>query len=229
MTRNAEATMTTVSAPPQPRIVLNVTWDGYVRIGEVLRDQPVRMTYHRGRLEIMTLSHAHEWLKKLIARLLELLTLELNVEVHSGGSTTFRDEEVDAGMEPDECYWIEHAEQMRGKASFDPGSDPSPDLALEIEVSRTVLNRLAVYAGLGIPEVWRCDGQAIRVLLLQPNGEYQTSPTSKAFPAVPVGELARFLDMRHSQGETQILRQFQEWVRQQVTEWGTKKPRGRKK
>lgn len=221
--------MTTATVPRTNRIVLHVDWRGYVKISDALRDQPVRLTYHRGRLEIMTLSLLHEQLKKLIARLLELLTLELNIEICSGGSTTFRDGVVDAGMEPDECYWIEHAEQMHGKDQFDLETDPPPDLAVEIEVSRNVLNRLAVCARLRIPEVWRFDGQTLHVLLLDPNGEYTAASSSRALPQVPVEELARFLALRGTQRETSILRQFQEWLRQRrSTDQGSQKPRRRK-
>src|SRR5438067_11387758 len=98
--------MATVSIPqPQP-IVWNVTWEGYLAIGEALRDQPVRMTYQRGRLEIMTLSLEHEKARKLFGRLLEALTEELGLAVDDGGSTTFRSEESEQGMEADDCYWI---------------------------------------------------------------------------------------------------------------------------
>ena len=128
--------MSTATSPlQQQRIVLRVDWQGYVRIGEVLLDPRVRMTYSHGRLEIMTLSLEHEWLKKLIARMLELLMFALNLEVKPGGSTTSRKEELDSGMEPDECYWIEREPQMRGKDSYDPDIDPPPDLALEVEIS----------------------------------------------------------------------------------------------
>jgi len=210
--------------------VLNASWEAYVAIGELFRDQPIRMNYDRGRLEIMTVSHEHEWIKKLLSRMLEVLTLELRIRIHSGGSTTFRREELDRGIEPDDCYWIEHEEQMRCKATFDPDIDPPPDLALEVEVSRSVLNRLGIFAALGIPEIWRYDGQSIQVLLLSSDGTYQPSSVSKALPMVPVGELARFLEKRHTVDETTLLFEFLQWVReQQAAGWGARKGRGQKK
>lgn len=223
--------MATVLAPPQRQgIILNTNWEGYVTIGEVFRDQPVRMNYDRGRLEIMTVSHEHEWIKKLLSRMLEMLVVVLKIRMHSGGSTTFRREELDRGMEPDECYWIQHEEQMRGKHTFDVESDPPPDLALEVEISRSVLNRLGIYAALGIPEVWRYDGETIRVLLLSQDGTYQPASASEALPMVPVAELARFLAQRETTDETALLSAFLDWVQeQQATDWGKKKPRGRKK
>src|SRR4051794_30114511 len=93
---------------PQQHIVLNVDWEGYVSIGEALRDQPVRMTYHQGSLEIRTLSFAHECVRKLSSRMLGCYFLERDIEVRSGGSTTFKRELRDSGLEADECYWIQH-------------------------------------------------------------------------------------------------------------------------
>jgi Uma2 family endonuclease len=223
--------MATVTAPPQRQgIVLNASWEAYVVIGELLRDQPIRMNYDRGRLEIMTVSHEHEWLKRLLGSMLVMLFIAQKIRFHSGGSTTFQREALDRGLEPDECYWIQHEEQMRGKSTFDPDLDPPPDLALEVEVSRSVLNRLGIFAALGIPEVWRYDGESIRVLLLDAEGTYQASSESKALPMVPVAELARFLERRHTTDELDLFSEFLGWAReQQAAEPGAKKPRGRKK
>lgn len=224
--------MTAVAVPQQQeqRILLTVTWEGYVQIGETLRDQPVRMTYDRGTLEIMTLSLNHEWVKTILGRMVELLLMTLKVEFLSGGSTTFARKDLKRGLEPDECYWVQHEMQMRGKRDYDSTVDPPPDLVIEVEISRSVLKRLRIYAALGVPEVWRCDGQAIEVLLLGADGKYQPSDASSALPMVPIAALSRFLVPRASRGEMQLATEFLEWAQeQQAAGWGTKKSRGRKK
>jgi Uma2 family endonuclease len=223
--------MATTTIPQEQRVTLScVTWEAYIGIGEYLRDQPIRMTYDRGRLEIMTTSREHERAKKLLARIVEALIDELDIEVEDGGSTTFRREDLERGLEADDCYWIEHASAMAGKDGYDPDIDPPPDLALEVEISRNVINRLPIYASLGIPEVWRYDGTAVQVLNLQPNGTYERSESSRIFPQLPIAELSRFLDQRSSMNVTPLIRGFREWVReQQETGWRAKKPRGRKK
>jgi Uma2 family endonuclease len=165
----------------------------------------------------------------LLARFLETLTVELEINIASGGSMTCRREDLKRGLEPDECYWVEHELEMRCKDSYDSDIDPPPDLVLEVEISRNVLNRPSIYAALGIPEVWRYDGEAIQILILGPKGEYQVATTSKALPQVPVAELARFLAMRQELGETQLMRLFRDWLRNEAPGWTAKKPRGRKK
>jgi Uma2 family endonuclease len=218
--------MTAVSVPQEQRVTLScVPWEAYVGIGELLRDHPIRMTYDRGRLEIMTLSREHERMKKLLARLFEAMTEELNVPVEGGGSTTFQREDLERGLEPDECYWIEHEAQMRVKDDYDPDTDPPPDLALEVEFSRGI-NRINIYAALGIPEIWRCARGAVEILILQEDGRYQPSETSRSFPQVPVAELSRFLGQRNTLSVNDILREFREWVRSQIASgWATKKTR----
>ena len=95
------------------------------------------MTYDEGELEIMTVSHEHESYGALLGRLVEMLTFELNIPIHSGGSTTFRRVLKKKGLEADECYWIQNERLMRGKKDFDIEADPPPDLAIEVEITQT--------------------------------------------------------------------------------------------
>jgi len=190
----------------------------------------LRLTYDQGDLEIVPTSHRHERWKTLVGRMIEAMTEELGIPIHGAGSMTFRRRNLKKGLEPDECYWIQNERAMRARSEYDPDVDPPPDLAIEVEISRNVLNRLAVYSALEIPEVWRYDGRTIRVLLRDKQGEYQETKSSKSLPLVPVAELARFLELGRTLGETQVSRQFRAWVReQQVGGWRAKKPRGRKK
>jgi Uma2 family endonuclease len=197
-------------------VIDGIPYASYVQISDALPDRGIRITYDGGRLELMTTSKEHELYDRSLARLLDLLVLELNMEIDYGGRMTFRKEEVEKGLETDNCFWIQNELNMRGKTTFDPVIDPPPDLALEIEVSRSVLSRLDILAALRVPEVWRYDGKTIIILLLNATGQYEPSARSKAFPFLPVQELVRFLNMRATMGQTQIARTFLDWVRQQV-------------
>jgi len=84
--------------------------------------------YDQGMLEIMAPSHEHESLKHVIAMLVEVLAEEMGMDIHGGGSTTFRREDLAKGFEPDECFYIQHAERVRGKKQIDLAQGPiSPD------------------------------------------------------------------------------------------------------
>jgi Uma2 family endonuclease len=217
--------MATVQASAHQRVLLhNVSWQTYETLLREFDRKPIRLTYDQGELEIMTLSHEHEHRKKLFARFIEALTEELQIPIHSGGATTFRREAKQRGLEPDECYWIQHEQAMRGRREFDFLSDPPPDLAVEVEVSSSLLDRMGVYAALGIPEIWRFVGEALHVYRLGRNGKYAEVTRSPAFPDVSVAEVLRFVRMGETQDETSVVRAFRTWVREHVLPGREKNP-----
>ncbi len=200
----------------EQRFVLrDLNWEDYVALGNVLQDRPgLRLTYDRGRLELMTTSPKHEIYKKWLGRFIDVLAETFNLPKVSAGNMTFRKEELDRGLEADDCFWIAHEPQMRGKLTWDPRRDPPPDLALEIEVSRSALDRLGIYAALQVPEVWCFDGSSLQVLRLQPKGAYQAMGQSLFFAQLPIGELPRFLSMTETADDLTVVRQFRAWVLQ---------------
>jgi Uma2 family endonuclease len=184
-------------------------------MGDALPDHPgLRMTYDRGSLELMTLSHLHEWLKQLFGRLFETLAEEAGRPIQPGGQMTFRSEELERGFEPDQCYWVAHEARMRVPHEWQPGQDPPPDVTLEIEVTRSAINRLDIFAAYRVPEVWRYDGESVHIHLLQSDGTYATVERSPTFPAIPVAEIARFLAPDPNQDYLSTVRAFRAWVQQ---------------
>ena len=167
------------------RLILhNVSWGRYVLIRELLEDQPgLRMTYLEGTLEIMSRSRQHEREKKVVARLIEAWALLRRVHLNGYGSTTFRRESKERGGEPDECYVI-------GRAHADD-SDEVPDIALEVIVSSGGIDKLDVYRGLGVPEVWFFRDGAFELHRLQ--GEaYERIERSALLPELDLAHLASF-------------------------------------
>jgi Uma2 family endonuclease len=118
------------------------------------------------------------------------------------------------GLEPDQCYWLANERSMRGKRTFDAEVDPSPDLAVEIDVAHSSVSREEIYARLRVSELWRFNGESLRVLVLSRSGKYREADSSQAFPALPVQELVQFLLPDEERDETTMLREFIAWVRQ---------------
>lgn len=196
-------------------LLTDISWDFYLRFCEELEERHVRLTYDRGSLEIMVTGSPHEFYKKMLAKLLEQLLFELNVPVRSGGEMTFQREDLQKGFEHDECWWIAHERQVRGRRKFDFRHDPPPGLALEIEITSSLVNRLAIFAALRVPEVWRFDGQDLRFVHLQDDGSYAESPTSLSFPFLRPEHLTPYLKLDSDVDETTLVRQFVEWLREQ--------------
>jgi Uma2 family endonuclease len=117
------------------------------------------------------------------------------------------------GLEPDEAYWIQNESAVRDRDDLDLDVDPPPDLVLEVEISRSTLNRMGIYAALKVPEVWRWDGEKLTVCLLGKKGNYAVSERSKAFPFLPLADLVGF--MKRAGGETAVIRSFRKWIREQ--------------
>jgi len=212
----AQPTQPERAAPAEQHLLLpDVNWDSYVAIGAALADRPaLRLTYDRGSLEFMTTSRAHEFYKKWWNRIIEIIAEELNRPIAPGGNMTFQQADLHRGLEGDECFWIEHEAHMRRRLTWDPDVDPPPDLFLEIEVSRSLLDRLAILAALRVPEVWTFDGSVIRVLCFQADGTYQVQERSRFFSEVPLADLARFVDPNGSTDYLSAMRAFREWLRQ---------------
>src|SRR5437870_8588224 len=108
----------------------------------------------------------HERCKRKVGRVIETLAEETNRPIVSGGSTTFRREDLERGLEPDDCFYLANVAAILGKEEIDLRFDPPPDLALEIEISRSSLDRMSIYAALGVPELWRFNGQHLQVFIL---------------------------------------------------------------
>ncbi len=206
-----------------------VPWKTYVVYSDDLGPRHVRVTYDQGEMELMTLSSRHERGKKRLARLIEALAEEMAIDIASYGSMTCRREDLARALEPDECYWIANEKAVRGREDVEFPQNPPPDLAVEVEISRSTLERLPLYASLGVPEVWRWDGRRLLVGLLGEDGQYHDSNKSVSFPFLPLSEMVRFLT-RIEPSETQLLLEFRAWVREQRARgWGQKPSRKRKK
>jgi Uma2 family endonuclease len=167
------------SLAEEQRILLyDVPWSTYVVLRDSLDSPGVRMTYLNGCLEIMSPSREHEVDKTQIARLIELFCLERDIPLFGYGSTTFRKEEKGRGLEPDECY-------CRG------ADREVPDFALEVIVTHGAIDKLEVYRGLGVREVWVFETGAFRVLALR--GErYEMVSRSESLPEIDLVQVARY-------------------------------------
>jgi Uma2 family endonuclease len=208
--------MSTVQAPAKQRVVLyGVDWATYGRLLRAFAERPaVRLTYDRGMLEIMSPLLERDTDGRLLGRFVTTLTEELCLSVLSAGSTTFRRRKRRRGLEADECFWIANEPRVRGKRRINLRVDPPPDLAIEIDVTRSSLDRMSIYAALGFPEVWRLDGpQSLTFNVLQPDRTYAAATRSLSFPLITPADLIGFLALRGQMDENALVRQFRAWVR----------------
>ena len=128
-------------------------------------------------------------------------------------SDSFLHEAARRGLEPDECYYLQNEPCVRGKGDLDLGVDPPPDLVVEVDLSRSSLDKFAICQSLGIQEIWRFDGVELKVHVRSTQGEYCLAERSTAFPLLPLEGLREFLGRWNTAGENRLVREFAEWVR----------------
>ena len=208
------------TAPPatsrSPAVLHDIDWRTYSRLLRIFAERRgFRLTYDRGTLEIMSPLWTHEAPSKLIGRFIDALTEELNLPCRMGGSVTLRRRRKRRGLEPDNCYWIASAQRMQGKRDLDLRTDPPPDLAVEVDVTSSSVDRMSIYAALGVPEVWRFSTGAVSFHILQA-GTYHVRSNSLSFPQLISADLPPFLSQWGQTDDTTIARQFREWVQQQM-------------
>jgi Uma2 family endonuclease len=215
----SEGIMATVQTAKTKRgvVLYNVDWRAYQAIGRALADRPaLRLTYDRGALEIMTTSPRREHFKHFLGRLVATWTEESGLPLAGLGSMTFKRRKRLRGLEPDQCYWIANEAQVRNKDHIDFRVDPPPDLVVEIDISRSSLDRMAIYGIMGVPEVWRYRKQRVAFLARQPDGRYAEVPQSLSLPPLASADLPPFLAMRGTADENTIIRQFRSWIGQKL-------------
>jgi Uma2 family endonuclease len=207
-------------APQQPIpkesgvLLHNISWETFQALIRELESQPgKRLTYDNGQLSIVMPLPSHEKNKKYLARIVEIVTMTLAIEICSLGSCTWTRRDLAKGLEPDECYYIQNEAVVRGKMIIDLTVDPPPDLAIEIDITSPSLPRLPIYSALGVPEIWRLEGEKLVILGLI-DGQYQEVAASIAIPIVTAEVLSHWLTQVKTMGESSWAMAIQKWARE---------------
>lgn len=190
-------------APLEGRVILHgVSWERYDALVELLGDDypALRLTYLEGTLEITTTSPEHEHRKKMIARLIEMWAVERDVRLNGYGAATFRERAKERGLEPDECYVLGELVDV-------------PDLAIEVVHSHGGIDKLDVYAGLGVPEVWFWEDGRLAVYGLA-DQRYAKLARSALLPELDLDRLSSFVGMVD---QTEAVRAWRDALRAAAT------------
>jgi Uma2 family endonuclease len=192
----------------------DVSWDEYERLLDDLGEgYGARITFDCGRLEIVMPSPAHEKAKSILHTMVAVLRDELDIDVESLGSTTLREPLKQRGVEPDDCFYVRRAAQVIGREDLDLVRDSPPDIAVEVERTSASLDKLVIYAALGVPEVWRVRRAAVHILHLV-GARYEEAPSSLSFSFVTADALSTHLARGLAEGTRAATRAFRAWVQE---------------
>jgi Uma2 family endonuclease len=191
-----------------------ITWETYQALLHDLGDHPgSRLVYDRGILEIIMPSDLHEVINRLLALIVTALTDELDMKIKGYGSTTLAREDLDRGVEPDSCFYIQNAERILGRR-LNMATDPPPDLAIEVDLTSSSRRRFGVYLQLGIPEVWHYTEQQGLIIYHLRDGNYQACEFSPTFPMISGAVLQQFLQQAASSDDNAVIRALRQWLRE---------------
>ncbi len=205
------------STPAEQRTVLhNISWETFeALLQETGEDRGSRFAYDCGTLEIMTPLFEHENPKIQLDRLIFALAVELKIKIRSAGSTTLKRQPIAKGIEPDSCYYIQNEPAIRGKQQLDLRTDPAPDLAIEIDITSSSVNKFNIYAALSVAELWRYDGEVLKFYQLM-ESQYIEINFSKAFPLISVSDMNRFIQQSKTMDEVDLVESFRSWVQSKL-------------
>lgn len=200
---------------PEKRIVFhNLNWQRYKQIFNALGEQgSARFTYDRGTLEITKPLEEHEFARIFIGLFIRILVFEKWIKIKTMGSTTLDYPELDISAEPDNSYYIENQPKVAGR-KVDFATDPPPDLVVEVDITRTQINKLRLYASMGVPEFWRYNGEELRIYRLE-NRQYMEIKNSSTFLDMDKAKLYEFLQQA-KKDEVEAENSFRAYVRENL-------------
>ena len=198
--------------PPGSTLILNeVGWVEYARLLQDIGEASgLRVSYHNGEIQIMTLSTEHENYALLIEKFMAAVTLMLRIKIISFGSATIKPGRA-PGAEPDCCFYVQSAHLIGHRIQLDFRQDPLPDVVVEIDIHHKSDHKLDIYSALGVPEFWLFDGGQMKFYLLR-EGRYAEVDRSQALPVLTSEVLTRFLRRSRQEDQAETLFAFQDWL-----------------
>ncbi|HKA06002.1 MAG TPA: Uma2 family endonuclease [Gemmataceae bacterium] len=202
-------------APGQRVYATGIPWAVYTRLADLRDDRRpgVKITFDRGRIELMSPKIQHEQPHFRLGLVVMILAEELDMELRNAGAMTLRRERGEQGLEADESFYIAHFADVKGVDNIDLTVHPPPDIVIEIDLTSSSVGKEQIYGPMGVPELWRHDDEEVAIRHLRPDGTYQTAARSLTFPRATAADLTRLLSEARDEGELAFVRRCRAWVK----------------
>jgi Uma2 family endonuclease len=199
------------------RLILHgVGWHDYQAMLDIVGGRHIRVTYDRGTMEVAMPSQTHERVAQLIGIFVPRLAELLEIPYERLGMTTWREPDVEKGLEADQCYYIQHQAIVRERELLDLDVDPPPDLAVEVEITHSSINRMEIYAELRVPEVWQYDGHSVAFFALGADLQYRKVEVSLNFPSLQPADVLRFIELGLTMDKLRWTGEIRDWVNHEL-------------
>ena len=203
----------TFADAPNRVLLHEIPWELYEQLRADDANWHIRMSYDEGELELMSPSQRHGSIEIRFGLFLMELARVLGFKCKPLGNTTWKKPGLKKGKEADGCFYLANFEPVRHK-EIDLNVDPPPDLAIDVEISRSAINALNIHAALGVPEIWRFDGTAFHIHRRQEDGTYLELDRSPTLPFLNPEEVVEWM-IRGEEADDDVewIQQLREWVR----------------
>ena len=194
-------------------ILQGIGWDFYEKLLEEYKDSnELNFAYDNGFLEVEVPLFKHERPSNVLHDLVTLICAELDIDVLNAGSTTFCKRAKGTSCEPDIAFYIQNEFAIRGKSVIDLSKDPPPDLVIEVDITSPSLNKLPIYAALGIAEIWIYNGKSVEFLKLI-DDKYTKIDYSISLSQLSSEEVTEFLEKGLAESSTKWIKEIRDWAK----------------
>jgi Uma2 family endonuclease len=188
---------------------------------ELGNTRSAHITYDRGQLEMIEPHPAHDRVQRLIESLLLVLADETGDELRNLGAMLLKQPELGIAIQPDACYYLEQQVRPGDRAELDLRQVPTPDLVIDVQFEPGEPKRLAMFAAIGIPEVWQYTTQMDeaevlkgQLVMLQLQGDrYHPVANSVLYDFLPGQQVTEFIAQSDTMGLAQALTLLRSWAK----------------
>lgn len=192
-------------SPGSAMTITGLSWQHYqLLLAELGDNRATRLAYSDGVLEIRMPGQLHEIINRLLSKIIFALAEGFGQEIVDMGSTTWNRSDLDKGIEPDSCFFIQHADQVQGLNPEIPAG-LAPDLAIEVDIASTSDKKLSIYQRLGVPEVWVYRQGKISLWDLR-EAQMRQVENTLAFPTISAAQLQSWIALRETGTDLTVIR-----------------------
>ena len=212
-----------VGPPPTPAakapgredfvVLKGVSWETYLALADAPENRHARFTYDAtldgGLLEIeMPAGVPHETVLELLKKLIVSFLDARGADYEMIGTAHLRRPRR-RGLQADGTYYLTDpaAARAAGDAAL-RACDPPPDLAVEVVFASDLGTKWAIYAELGVRELWVWRAEEITVHLLEEDGTYREADASPNLPDFPREAAADLIRQRGILPKPELHRRF---------------------
>jgi Uma2 family endonuclease len=186
-----------LTAQNKRMVVRGVDWSYYKRLSEVVGDSRIRLAFDGKDLEIMVTGPLHENVGEFAGEMVRSIAKELAIPFRPMAKTTWERPEVERAVEADDCFYflpekIAQAVAALKRKSNNVADYANPDLAIEIDISPSKIDRPGIYAALRVTEVWRFGTDNVTIDRLKEDGTYESVEASGFLP-IRASEIVRWV------------------------------------